>query len=84
MKKLILGGLGVVILSSVIKANQANELQTCLTKCETAKSICHTQATLTLARVNACGAVDDNFGVNYNCAPICHQNSRTIRFDSVK
>jgi hypothetical protein len=82
MKKIILG----VLLSfmGAMNANQASHLQDCLNQCENAKQICGAQATLTLARVNACNAVDDDFGDNYNCSVICQQNPRTTRFEAVE
>lgn len=84
MKKLILSGLFGLALFSIIKANSANYIQDCLAKCERAKQICGTQATLTRVRVNACEAIDDNFGKSYNCSTVCTRNPRTIRFDAVK
>lgn len=87
MKKLKLAVLLLIVLTSKIKASQVsqlNDLQVCLTKCRSVKKICHNQATLTLARVNACKAVDTNFDLKYDCTRACRQNPRTMRFNSVK
>lgn len=82
MKRLMLGFF--LSLVGIIYANSASHLQDCLNQCENAKQICGNQATLTLARVNECNAVDDHFGNDYDCSVICQQNPRTVRFEAVE
>jgi len=85
MKKIFLSGLLYVTLWSVSVQAQADDyLVDCHNQCQAAKQICSTQATLTLARVNACAAVDEGFGPTYNCQRTCQQNPRTVRFEAVQ
>ena len=56
----------------------------CVLRCQQARELCGNRATLSMARLNACAAVDDNFGPAYDCQAVCRQSPRTSRFNGVK
>lgn len=85
MDKLFLNIFLYVGLWSVgLQANSKYYLPNCLSQCQAAKQICGDRDTLTLAKVNACAAIDEDFEENYNCNTVCQQNPRTVRFETIQ